>query len=93
MVNNDDNTAKQNISPKTLVCVLLGFFTFSYSLNKQKKKKHYSSNRVRSKLAEQQRNTVVDPIYTNCGQEGCWERPAARLGDVNTTLKTKLVLL
>lgn len=37
MVNNDDNTAKQNISPKTLVCVLLGFFTFSYSLNKQKK--------------------------------------------------------
>lgn len=37
MVNNDDNTAKQNISPKTLVCVLLGFFTFSYSLNNKKK--------------------------------------------------------
>lgn len=30
MVKNDNK--KQNISPKkTLVCVLLGFFTFSYS--------------------------------------------------------------
>lgn len=89
MVNNDDNTAKQNISPKTLVCVLLGFFTFSYSLNKQKKNITRRIEFDRSWL----NNTVVDPIYTKCGREGCWERPAARLGDVNTTLKTKLVLL
>lgn len=76
MVNND-NTEK-HISPKTLVCVLLGFFTFSYSLNKKKNiTRRIEFDRKSTEDRSRLNNTVVDSPFIRIVVEKEWLLGAA----------------